>query len=233
MGQLRASIENPLKPIEKSRNEFSVFIFWDIAQRLDDRDGNPSVRCFIPQFFLSPKAIRKFLVFLEPLGTQYPNIITPYITSATEHYPSKDELNPMIKREVLQGKTEIKDKEAEIASALLGLTYSGAQQMLRLALDKCRDNIDLQKGILDYLNRQKEEILAHTLGMSILKPTCNDIPYGLDFLMKDLEIHSRLICAEGQDREKGWLLIRHRVQAKVCWQNILAINSVILPSHSI
>jgi hypothetical protein len=200
-------IEKSLETVEKSRNEFSVFIFWDIVQRLDDRDGNPSVRCFIPQFFLSPKATRKFLVFLEPLGTQYPNIITPYITSATEHYPSKEELIPMIKREVLQGKAEIKDKEAEIASALLGLTYSGGQQMLRLALDKCRDNVDLQKGLLDYLNRQKEEILAHTLGMNILKPTSSDVPYGLDFLMKDLEIHRHLICVEGQDREKGWLLI--------------------------
>lgn len=204
---LELPIEKSLETVEKSRNTLAVFIFWDISQRLDDRDGQPSVRCFIPQFLLSPKATRKFLVFLEPLGTQYPNIVAPYISSVTEHYPSREELIPMVRREMLQAKIELSDKEVELSSALLGLTYTGSQQMLRIALDRCKDNRDLQKGLLDYLNRQKEEILAHTLGMSILKPTCDDIPYGLDFLMEDLKVHSHLICAEGQDREKGWLLI--------------------------
>ena len=54
------SIEKSLETVEKSRNTLAVFIFWDIAQRLDDRDGQPSVRCFIPQFLLSTKATRKF-----------------------------------------------------------------------------------------------------------------------------------------------------------------------------
>ncbi|MDI6891202.1 MAG: hypothetical protein QMC83_09765 [Thermodesulfovibrionales bacterium] len=74
-------IEQSLETIEKSKNAFAVFIFWDIASRLDERDGQPSVRSFIPHFFLSPKATKKLLLFLEPLGTQYPNIVAPYITS--------------------------------------------------------------------------------------------------------------------------------------------------------
>ncbi len=76
--------------------------------------------------------------------------------------------------------------------------------MLRMALSKFKGNI---KDLLNYFNRQKEQLLAHTLGMNILKPTSDDIPYGLDFLMRDLEIHRSLICCEGQHREKGWLLI--------------------------
>jgi hypothetical protein len=200
-------LEKSLETVERSRNSFAVFIFWDISQRLDDRDGQPSVRCFIPQFFLSPKATRKLLVFLEPLGTQYPSIVTPYITSITEHYPSKEELLPMVRREVSQAKVDMAEKEAEISSALLGLTYTGAQQMLRLGLNNFREAQDLQRELINYLNRQKESILAHTLGMSILKPTSDDIPYGLDLLMNDLKMRRHVICVDGQDREKGWLLI--------------------------
>ena len=200
-------IDRSLETVEKSRNTFAVFLFWDLALRLDDREGHPTVRAFIPNIFLSPKSTRKFLVFIETLGTQYPNIVFPYLTTAIEHYPSKEELLPMIKREILRSKVDFNCKEIELASALLGLTYTASQQMLRLSIDKYKDTADFEKMILDYLNRQKEEILANTLGMSILKPTSDDIPYGLDFLMKDLEIHRHLICIEGQRREKGWLLI--------------------------
>lgn len=198
-------IEKSLEVIEKSRNTLAVFIFWDIAPRLDERDGQPSVRSFIPHFFLTPKATRKLLIFLETLGTQYPNIVAPYITSLSEHYPSKEELIPMVRRESSLAGVKIDEKET--SSALLGLAYTRGQHMLRLALDKFKGSPDFQKAVLDHLHRQKEELLAHTLGMSILKPTSDDIPYGLDFLMRDLEIHKHLICVEGQDREKGWLLI--------------------------
>lgn len=197
-------IEKSLEVIETSRNTLAVFIFWDLNQRFDDRDGQPSVRSFIPQFFLSPKATKKFLVFLEPPGVQYPNIVIPYITSCSEHYPSHEELLPMVRREISLSGTKIEDREA--ASALLGLTYTGSQQMFHRALSKFKGESQ-QKELLNYLNRQKEELLAHTLGMNILKPTSDDIPYGLDFLMSDLKIHRHLICMEGQNREKGWLLI--------------------------
>lgn len=198
-------IEKSLEVIEKSKDALAVFIFWDVAPRLDERDGQPSVRGFIPQFFLSPKATRKFLVFLEPIGTPYPNIIAPYITSLVEPYPSKEEFLPMIRREAsLAG---VKIEETEVASAILGLTYTRGQQMVRLALDKFKGSTNFQKEVLNYLHRQKEELLSHTLGMSILKPTSDDIPFGMDFLMRDLEIHRHLICVEGQNREKGWLLI--------------------------
>lgn len=201
------SIDRSLESVEKSRNSFAVYVFWDLALRLDDRDGHPTVRGFIPNIFLSPKSTRKFLVFVETLGTQYPSIVSPYLTTAIEHYPSKGELLPMIKREINRAKINMNGIDNEVAAALLGLTFTGAQQMLRLAIDKHRNISDLEQNIIDYLNRQKEEILANNLGMSILKPTCDDIPYGLDFLMNDLEIHRNLICIEGQGREKGWLLI--------------------------
>lgn len=101
----------------------------------------------------------------------------------------------------------MKINEDEIVSALLGLTYSGGQQMLRLAFDKFGKTPGRTEEILGHLNRKKEEMLARTLGMSILKPTSDDIPYGLDHLLHDLTVHRKLICAEGQSREKGWLLI--------------------------
>jgi hypothetical protein len=199
-------IEESLKIIENSKNTFAVFIFWDIAPILNENENfNHAVRSFIPHFFLSPKATRKLLIFLEPLGTKYPNLIAPYVISVSEHYPSKDELTPMIKREAKLAQIEI--NEAEIASALLGLTYTRAQQMIRFSFEKFKGAGNFQKEILNYLYREKEELLSQTLGMSILKPTSDDIPYGLDFLMKDLEIHRSLICVPGQNREKGWLLI--------------------------
>lgn len=201
------TIDRSLETVEKSRNAFAVFIFWDLALRLDDRDGHPTVRGFIPNIFLSPKSTRKFLVFIETLGTQYPTMIAPYLVTTIEHYPSREEMLPMIKREVSRSKAPINDKEKEMASALLGLTYTGAQQMLRLSIDKFKGNENFEEKVLDHLNRQKEEILANNLGMNILKPTSDDIPYGLDFLMSDLEIHRNLVCIEGQNREKGWLMI--------------------------
>lgn len=202
---LESPIGKVLETIEQSMNALAVFIFWDMAPMLDESNGQPPVRTFIPQFFLSPKATRKLLIFMEPLGTRYPNIIAPYITSVSEHYPSKQELVPMVKREQALAGVEVPGEE--VASALLGLTYTQAQHMLRLALDEFKGRPDFQKAVLDYLYRRKEQLLADTLGMNILKPTGDDIPYGLDFLMRDFEIHRHLICVEGQDREKGWLLI--------------------------
>jgi SpoVK/Ycf46/Vps4 family AAA+-type ATPase len=61
--------------------------------------------------------------------------------------------------------------------------------------------------IVNCLNREKEDILSRTLGMSILKPVADDIPFGMEFLMKDLEIKKSSICKPGQNREKGWFLI--------------------------
>ncbi|MDI6891201.1 MAG: AAA family ATPase [Thermodesulfovibrionales bacterium] len=111
----------------------------------------------------------------------------------------------MVRREASIG--GVKVEEIETASALLGLTYTSGQRMLRIAFDKFKGNTDFQKEILNYLHRQKEQLLARELGMTILKPTSDDVPFGMDFLMRDLEIHRYLICIEGQDREKGWLLI--------------------------
>lgn len=196
-------IERSLDTVEKSRDAFAVFIFWDLASRLDDRDGHPTVRCFIPNIFLSPKTTRKFLVFLETIGTNYPNLISPYLIKALESYPAKEEFIPMINREISGKEIAEKDKDGDIASALLGLTYTAAQQVLRQTTDNHKD-ID---KIIDVLNRSKEEALATDLGMSILKPTSEDVPYGLDFLMNDLGKHRYKICVPGQKREKGWLLI--------------------------
>ena len=199
------SIDKSLDIVERSRDTQGVFVFWDLALRLDDRDGHPTVRCFIPNIFLSPKTTRKFLVFLEPLGTQYPNLISPYLIRTFEPYPSKDEFLPMIRREIAMKGIPANGKEERISSALLGLAYTSGQQMLQQTLDQSQE-VDISK-ITDDLNRHKEEILAHTLGMSILKPTNEDLPYGLDFLMNDLQVHRHLICVPGQNREKGWLLI--------------------------
>src|SRR3990170_5847508 len=132
-------IDRSLETVEKSRNTFAVFLFWDLALRLDDRYGHPTVRAFIPNIFLSPKSTRKFLVFIETLGTQYPSIVSPYLTTTIEHYPSKEELLPMIKREILRSKVDFNGKDIEIASALLGITYTSAKQMLRLSIDNAKE----------------------------------------------------------------------------------------------
>jgi putative ribosome biogenesis GTPase RsgA len=53
----------------------------------------------------------------------------------------------------------------------------------------------------------KKYSISHTFRMNILKPMSDDVPYGLDILIKDLEIHRNLIYTERQNREKGQVLI--------------------------
>ena len=203
-------LEKSLKIVEESKNSFAIFIFWDLVQRLDDREGQTTARCFIPQLILSPKAFKKVLICVEPLGTQYPNLITPYMTNITEMYPSKKDLEPMVKRFLMRlpPSAVVSEKNYdEVELSLLGLTFSQSQEMLEMAIFKHTGSNESVAKIVDELNRNKEKILADNLGMTILKPTSDDIPYGLDNLMEDLKIHKNQICIPGQDREKGWLLV--------------------------
>jgi SpoVK/Ycf46/Vps4 family AAA+-type ATPase len=194
-------VDRSLNVVEKSRNTLAVFLFWDLRLRLDDRDGHPTVRGFIPNLFLNPKSTRNLLVFLEPIGTDYPDLVRPYLLSSTESYPSSEEMLPMVKREL----KVTTGREKEIASALLGLPHSEAQNQLKQVLKESGAD-DINRTI-DSLHRKKEDKLARDLGMSILKPTNEDIPYGMEFLMRDLEIHRNHICVQGQKREKGWFLL--------------------------
>lgn len=193
-------VDRSITVVERSRNTLGVFLFWDLRLRLDDREGHPTVRGFIPNLFLNPKSTSNLLIFLEPIGTDYPDLVRPYLLAATEAYPSKEEMLPMVRREL---KEAAEGKEMQVASALLGLAYSEAHQHLKQAVKETND----LPATIDHLNRTKEEKLARDLGMNILKPTSEDIPYGMEFLMRDLEIHRAQICVEGQKREKGWFLL--------------------------
>lgn len=199
-------INQSIDVLEKSRNGFAIFIFWDLALRLDDREGHPTVRGFIPNLFLSPKTTKKLIICLEPIGTVYPDLINPYLLNYTEPYPSKKEFIPAVVRE-LKGEgldQNIKDEHIEqVSEALLGLSFTSAINTLRQNVERTKDFNE----IVNCLNREKEDILSRTLGMSILKPVADDIPFGMEFLMKDLEIKKSSICKPGQNREKGWFLI--------------------------
>ena len=201
-------LERSLEVVENSRAAFCVFVFWNIERLLDDREGQPSVRNFIPQLMLSPRAVKKLLVFLEPLGTRYPSVVAPYLLSATVPYPSKDELRPLVRRQPARFGVDIAGREEDLVGALLGLTYSTAQETLHVCLCELAgcgpEGLD---ALIGRLNREKERILAETLGMTILRPGEDAVPYGLDYLLEDFAVHRHLICTEGQRREKGWLLI--------------------------
>jgi len=196
-------VDRSISVVEKSRNTLSVFIFWDLRLRLDDRDGHSTVRGFIPSLFLNPRSTRNLLLFLEPIGTDYPDLVRPYLLTEVEPYPSTEEMLPMVRREFSMRSIATEGRDKDISSALLGLSYSEAQHQLKQAV---KENTAVDATI-DSLHRKKEYKLARDLGMSILKPTSDDIPYGMEFLMADLEIHKQQICIEGQKREKGWFLL--------------------------
>ncbi|MCW2279367.1 ATP-binding protein [Heliophilum fasciatum] len=235
------SIDRSVEVLENSHTPPAVFIFWNNEQLMDERDGMIAVRLLLPQIFLAYRPTKKLIVFLEPLGATYPAVVTPYLSSGTVAYPTRNELVPMVMRELARcHMTALPEQADQISHALLGLTYTRARELLHLSLIAAQQpfsavtNVPGEAAhgaasgtlsgafsgaasgtgkdaviaqIVETLHREKEQFLAQTLGMTILRPMSDDLPMGLDGLMDDFAVHRHRICMEGQEREKGWLLI--------------------------
>lgn len=206
LGELRRlPLVQSLDVINGSRSAAAVFIVWNLERALDDRDGQAAVRNFLPQVRLAAPP-NKLIALLEPVGSTYPATVLPYVVSYVEPYPRPSELSPMVRRQVARASRQTDTAvERALVDALLGLTYSEAEQTLHLELES-NDGAGLEH-VVTGLNARKQQMLVRSLGMRFLSSDDDVTPQGFEHLLRDFEIYRSLMCTDGHQRQRAWFLI--------------------------
>lgn len=193
----------------------AVVIIEDMLATLCDTNGDRNARQQLASMISSEKSNDgTVIIFLEPpeAESNIPSMLAGGFFRLNIPMPNRAEINTIAIQEVVAVLSRTGNTSMELAKEwsnifipeLTGLTRTAAMQAVRDALSL--DNGDFQ-GAADYLSMRKRQHLSHELSMEIMDNLAGDLPVGLDYLYRYLEIcHDRIITS-GKDRAKGILLI--------------------------
>ncbi len=193
-----------------------VVIIEDLIPCLKDQTGDRTARAQLNLMLAGDARVDNgiVMVFIEPPESEscLPGILADQFSRIYIPMPRACDLERIAREEIAitshkKGKQmdpgDIKAWGKRLANGLLGLTHTGARNVLRDVLAK--NPADL-KSAEDTLIKRKATQLSRELSMNILDSD-GELPIGLDYLYEYIEMNRDRIGVLRRDRAKGILLI--------------------------
>ncbi len=192
----------------------AVVIIEDVLSTLNDNNGDKNARQQLyGMLSVEKRSDGTVLIFLEPpeAETHIPSMLGGSLFNLSIPMPKREELNDIALRELTVVMTAMEKTNNELAqrwsrvfaTELTGLTRTAATNAIRDALALKRSDFE---GARTYLASRKKRQLSHELSMEVLDDT-GELPQGLEYLYRYLELNRQRISTTGKNRAKGILLV--------------------------
>jgi SpoVK/Ycf46/Vps4 family AAA+-type ATPase len=193
-----------------------VVVFEDCIPFFRDEGGDLRARMALA-LLLADQSRQNglLLIFMEPpeSASRLPSILAEQFVRLEVPYPRMEELELLAREEIalaaqrsqtLLEVSKIQSEAKNLASGVVGLTYSAARDNLRDAMVTVPMNFS---SAFERLQDRKKSQLSRELAMNVLETRDVETPIGLDYLVRDLQVMRDNMRLSGASRARGIILI--------------------------